>query len=272
MDNFRRSFFFFILLSLLALPAVQLGYRVGAQTSQRAEIKIDPQAFDAYVGQYKDVDDPEFILSFFREGDKYYLQATDQNKIEIFPASESKFFLKIVDVQVDFIRDASGSVTSIVWHQGGREHSAKKISNQPAQDSRIPFTRTEEMVPMRDGVRLYTVILTPQSQTEPLPIIFNRTPYGVRGRDSDRVNVANKELVADSYIFIFQDIRGKNDSEGQFEMVRPPRDKHDVKATDESTDTYDTIDWLEKNVPKNNGRVGIMGVSYDGWLSTMALI
>jgi len=271
MDNFRRALSSFILLSLLALSAVQLRYRVGAQTGQPAQIKINPQTFDDYVGQYQDVSDPESIFSVFREGDKYYIQPTDVNKIEIFPASESKFFLKIVDVQVDFIRDASGTVTSIV-HQGGRDYPAKKISNQPAQDTRIPFTRSEVMIPMRDGVRLYTVILTPQNQTEPLPIVFNRTPYGVRGRDSDRVNVANKELVADGYIFIFQDIRGKNDSEGQFEMVRPPRDKHDMKATDESTDTYDTIDWLVKNVPNNNGRVGIMGGSYDGWLSTMALI
>src|SRR5215467_5016765 len=202
MDNFRRASSFFILLSWLALPAVQLGYRVGAQTSQRAEIKIDPQTFDAYVGQYQDADDPEFILSFFREGDRYYIQATDQNKVEIFPASDTKFFLKIVDVQVEFIRDASGRVTSIVWHQGGRDHRAKKISNEPAQDTRIPFTRGEVMIPMRDGVRLYTVILSPQNQTEPLPIILNRTPYGVRGRDSDRLNVAHKELVADGYTFV----------------------------------------------------------------------
>src|SRR5262249_21975869 len=177
----------------------------------------------------------------------------------------------IVDVQVDFIRDASGTVTSIV-HQGGRDYPAKKISNQPAQDTRIPFTRSEVMIPIRDGVRLYTVILTPQNNTDPLSISFNRTPYGVRGRESERVNVENKELVTDGYIFIFQDIRGKNDSEGQFVMVRPPRDKHDVKATDESTDAYDTIDWLAKNVPKNNERVGIMGGSYDGWLATLALI
>src|SRR5689334_14869923 len=142
----------------------------------------------------------------------------------------------------------------------------------PAKDARVAFTRTEARIAMRDGIRLYTVILTPQNQAEPLPIIINRTPYGVKGWNADILNAVHKELVADGYIFVFQDIRGKFDSEGEFVMVRPPRDKRDAKSVDESTDTYDTIDWLIKNVPQNNGRVGIMGVSYDGWLATMALV
>jgi len=128
------------------------------------------------------------------------------------------------------------------------------------------------MIRMRDGIRLHTVILTPQTQTEPLPILLDRTPYGVNDWNSDLVNNVYKELVADRYIFVFQDIRGKFGSEGRFVMVRPPRDKRDPKSVDESTDTYDTIDWLVKNLPRNNGRVGIFGGSYDGWLATMALI
>jgi uncharacterized protein len=144
--------------------------------------------------------------------------------------------------------------------------------SQPAQTVRVPFARAEAMIPMRDGVRLHTVILTPKTQTEPLPIILNRTPYGVKAWDSETLNGAYEELVADGYVFVFQDIRGKFDSDGQFVMVRPPRDKRDARSADESTDTYDTIDWLVKNVPRNNGRVGIFGGSYDGWLATMALI
>ncbi|HMG35615.1 MAG TPA: CocE/NonD family hydrolase [Blastocatellia bacterium] len=152
---------------------------------------------------------------------------------------------------------------------------ASQTSNpgtQQAQTTPVPFARTEAMIPMRDGVRLHTVILTPQTQAEPLPIIINRTPYGVKEWNSDMLNEAYKELVADRYVFVFQDIRGKFDSDGQFVMVRPPRDKHNPSSVDESTDTYDTIDWLLKNVPRNNGRVGIFGGSYDGWLATMALI
>jgi len=134
------------------------------------------------------------------------------------------------------------------------------------------FARTEAMIPMRDGVKLHVVILTPQTQAEPLPILMTRTPYGVNDWTSDVLNLEFKEFVADGYTFVFQDIRGKFQSEGQFVMVRPPRDKRDAHSIDESTDTYDTIDWLIKNVPHNNGRVGIMGGSYDGWLATMSLI
>lgn len=272
MKKFRRAISLFAFLVLLSPAGLQLQPFVAAQDSQQVEVKINPQTFDPYVGQYQDARDAELIFSFFREGDKFYGQPTNQRRFEIFPASESRFFLKVANVQIDFIRDAAGKVVSIVLHQGGKDYPAKKISDQPAKDTRIPFTRTEAMIPMRDGVRLYTVIFTPQNQTEPLPVILNRTPYGVKDWDSDRVNGGHRELVADGYIFAFQDIRGKYGSEGEFVMVRPPRDRRDAKSIDESTDTYDTIDWLVKNVPNNSGRVGIMGVSYDGWLSTMALI
>ena len=81
-----------------------------------------------------------------------------------------------------------------------------------------------------------------------------------------------KDLADDGYIFVFQDIRGRHKSEGQFVMMRPPRDPKNAKAIDESTDTYDTIDWLLKNVPNNNGRVGMLGISYPGWLTVMELL
>jgi hypothetical protein len=160
----------------------------------------------------------------------------------------------------------------MIWRQGDGEYRAKRIADQPLPDRRVKFTRTEAMVPMRDGVKLFTVILTPEDQSEPLPILIGRTPYGVEGWSSARLNGSRPELVKDGYIFVFQDIRGREKSEGVFEMVRPPRDKSDTKATDESTDTYDTIDYLIKNVPKNNGRVGIAGVSYDGWTAAVALL
>ncbi len=132
-----------------------------------------------------------------------------------------------------------------------------------AQDS--AYTRTEAMVPMRDGVRLFTVILSPRQATGPQPLLMTRTPYGVAG-PVDLTRYA--ELAADGYIFVFQDIRGRYRSEGTFVMNRPQR--RDGSGTDESTDTYDTIEWLLKNVPNNNGRVGIFGVSYPGWLTAVA--
>ncbi|MBX7220109.1 MAG: CocE/NonD family hydrolase [Blastocatellia bacterium] len=266
-------FFHALLIGLLAFHWLQA---VGAQDKKTdtppAEVSINPRIFDEYVGQYQDLGDPDVTMSFFREGNTFFGVVTDQAQFQIFPASETRFFLKIVAAQVDFIRGADGKVRSLVWHQGGQEYPAKKISNQPAPDTRVAFKRTEAMIPMRDGVRLFTVILTPEKQTVPLPILLDRTPYGVKEFDTDRVNNSRKELVADGYIFVFQDIRGKFDSEGEFLMVRPPRDKRDAKAVDESTDAYDTIDWLVKNIPRNNGKVGILGTSYDGWLATMALI
>jgi putative CocE/NonD family hydrolase len=133
------------------------------------------------------------------------------------------------------------------------------------------FEVKTEMIPMRDKVRLNTKIYIPKNQTEALPFIFLRTPYGVDGLP-DRFANYLKSLVDEGYIFVFQDLRGKFASEGEFVMQRPARTPGDSKTLDEGTDTYDTIDWLIKNVPKNNGRVGILGVSYLGWTTIMAAL
>ena len=134
------------------------------------------------------------------------------------------------------------------------------------------FTVTRAMVPMRDGVRLSTVIFTPKKAQTPLPFLLMRTPYGAPSSPRPLVSEPYKELVEEGYIFVFQDIRGRYQSEGRFVMQRPPRDKSDPRAIDESTDAYDTVDWLLKNVPGNNGRAGLMGISYGGWLTAMAML
>jgi putative CocE/NonD family hydrolase len=143
---------------------------------------------------------------------------------------------------------------------------------QPSQTPEAKYDVIEAMVPMRDGVKLYTVICVPKTMTEPLPILLQRTPYGAGTRIANFLPVAYKELVADGYIFAFQDIRGKYKSEGNFRMNRPPRDKNDAKSIDEASDTYDAVDWLVKNVKNNNGRLGIFGVSYPGWLAVIPLL
>src|SRR5262245_19723910 len=120
MKNFRRAFFHFAFLVLLALLAFQMPNLVVAQGENPVEIKINPQIFDLYVGQYQDDIDAEVIISFFREDDKFYVQVIDQPKFEIFPASETSFFLKIFNARVDFIKDAGGKVTSSVAHFGGK--------------------------------------------------------------------------------------------------------------------------------------------------------
>lgn len=139
---------------------------------------------------------------------------------------------------------------------------------QPKDDR---FDRTEAMVPMRDGTKLFTIVYTPKNATEPLPIIFLRTPYGIDG-SAGNFRSYLKDLVDDGYAFAFQDIRGRYKSEGTFVMTRPARDKADPKAVDEASDTSDTIDWLLKTVKGNNGRVGMLGISYPGWLTACAII
>src|SRR4030095_58292 len=137
-------------------------------------------------------------------------------------------------------------------------------AQQPAPD---PYTRTDAMIAMRDGVRLNTHIYVPTRSTEKFPILLLRTPYGIGNTTPAQIAAALPELTADGYTIVQQDIRGRFQSEGQFVMLRQPRDPKDKNGIDESTDTYDTIEWLLKNVPNNNGRVGIAGTSYGAWLS-----
>jgi len=161
----------------------------------------------------------------------------------------------------------------------GRLALCLSLAYAPARAAEL-FEKSEVMVPMRDGVKLHTVIFTPKDRAGALPILFERTPYGVAldpaqsGTDSAWSRfLANKEfLINDGYIFAFQDIRGRFKSEGEFVMQRPPRNRAERSSVDESTDAYDSIDWMVKNVPGNNGRAGILGISYGGWLVTMALL
>jgi uncharacterized protein len=136
------------------------------------------------------------------------------------------------------------------------------------------YERRNVMIPMRDDVRLNTEIFIPKAMDRPLPILFRRTPYGVNANSIVAAGPDRPyyELAQDGYIFAFQDIRGRYKSEGTFVMQRAPRVRGDAKGIDESTDAYDTIEWLLKNVPDNNGRAGMLGVSYDGWTTAMALI
>ena len=137
------------------------------------------------------------------------------------------------------------------------------------------FNIREEMVPMRDGVKLYTLILTPKASDGPLPILLERTPYNATRIVGDHatsdlgVMLGNK-FVGGDYIYAVQDIRGRFKSEGEYFMYRAPRGAFNRTETDETADAWDTIDWLVKNVP-SNGRVGVWGTSYPGWLTLAAM-
>ncbi|TLU72076.1 CocE/NonD family hydrolase [Lichenicoccus roseus] len=152
------------------------------------------------------------------------------------------------------------------------DHFARPV----AQDD---YVRRIEMIPMRDGVRLYTVIVIPKA-AQGAPIVLTRTPYDAHkaAADSDSplmtevLRRGDEELAQAGYIRVYQDVRGKYRSQGVYEMTRPPRGPLNASATDDTTDAWDTIDWLVKHVPQSNGRVGMIGSSYEGWTVVMALL
>ena len=162
---------------------------------------------------------------------------------------------------------------------------------EPRADS-FDYVRREVMIPMRDGVKLYTVILVPKG-ARGAPILLTRTPYSANEltshdpRGGEETNAApsshlgpilngydnaTEVIVEGGYIRVVQDVRGKYGSEGDYVMNRPLHGPQNPTPVDHSTDTYDTIDWLVKNIPESNGKVGILGISYDGFLPLMALV
>jgi len=146
------------------------------------------------------------------------------------------------------------------------------VSVQAQQPEAKPIFKLQEvMIPMRDGVHLQTVILTPVDQGGPLPILFRRTPYGVPDKPPEHMPPAMKELAQDGYIFVIQNLRGRFKSEGVFRLSSEV-DLNDPKATNETTDAYDSIEWLVKNVPNNSGKAGMYGVSYDGLTTALTLL
>lgn len=148
---------------------------------------------------------------------------------------------------------------------------------QTAADSayiRQNYTKMDKYITMRDGIRLYCSIYMPKDQSKKYPILMTRTPYNVGPYgDSEYKKMLGQNMLfaKEGYIFVYEDVRGRWMSEGTFVDVRPQVEHKTHKDIDESTDTYDTIDWLVKNVPDNNGRVGILGISYPGFYSTASL-
>ncbi len=151
----------------------------------------------------------------------------------------------------------------------------------PKTDS-FDYSRRDVMIPMRDGVKLHTVILVPKGAKN-APILLTRTPYDANALTSHAASShlgpilegydnATEVIIEGGYIRVVQDVRGKYGSEGDYVMNRPLHGPQNPTPVDHATDTYDTIDWLVKNIPETNGKVGILGISYDGFLPLMALV
>jgi uncharacterized protein len=199
----------------------------------------------------------------------------------------------IRDVGVRGVIAALWAGLSVVSTAAAQTGSPPPPAQYPALPSETPATleppvdgfdyaRREVMIPMRDGVRLHTVILVPRG-AKGAPILLTRTPYNATGLTTHANSAhlgpilsgydnATDVIVEGGYIRVVQDVRGKYESEGDYVMNRPLRGPQNPTPVDHATDTYDTIDWLVKNVAESNGRVGILGISYDGFLPLMALV
>ena len=137
------------------------------------------------------------------------------------------------------------------------------------------YTKYEHRIPMRDGVRLFTRVYVPKDDSQTWPIMLTRTPYALKPYGADNYNDPSgsfETLARDNFILVTQDVRGRYGSEGEYVHVRPFNPKKGPKDTDENSDAWDTIDWLVKNVPNNNGKVGMFGISYPGFYTSMGMI
>lgn len=227
-----------------------------------------PSQLDALSGEYTDASEPDTPISFYPEKGKLVAESERMVPMPLNQTSPTEFSMPNSKVTLKFALDPSGKGATVV---GSNEPDAVfKRTGDAVHHTFHDYQRTEVMIPMRDGVKLHTVILKPADITTPLPFLIQRTPYGVDGTSNASFFGGRPELARDGYIYVGQDIRGRYKSEGQFVMSRPQADHHDPKAVDESTDAYDTVDWLVKNFAGNSGRAGFVGTSYPGFLAMEA--
>ncbi|HEX4068249.1 MAG TPA: CocE/NonD family hydrolase [Acidobacteriaceae bacterium] len=263
----RRSPFpalLFCLLLCLATPAI-----LAAQQAAPA-VHVPTSLLNRYLGQYADPADPDTVLSFFRDGDVLYYETASSPRTDLTAESKTQFSAYQGNVHYAFVADPDGQITAVRFSSASETDLLRKISSHPVHNHLRRYARQEVMIPMRDGVRLHAVILRPTDTKKPLPFLMQRTPYGVDDNTPDSINGRYTELADSGYIFVMEDIRGRYKSEGTFVMMRPLANHHDPDAIDESTDTYDTVAWLLKHIAGNNGRVGVLGISYPGFLAAEA--
>jgi len=250
---------------------------LGAQETQTAGKSHAVGKLDEYVGQYRDEVEPDVVSSVYREGDKLYIEGVRWERLELQAESADHFYAQ--RLRVVFARSTAGKVSGLTSTFG--ERGERGVETKEERFSQVgvrlnhfrDYTRSEAMIPMRDGVKLHVVILRPagsETSGEALPFLMQRTPYGTSWVSSGAVSGSKPELAASGYIFVFGDIRGRYESEGKFVMNRAIVAHTTKNDVDETTDTRDTIDWLLKSVPNNNGKVGVLGVSYPGFLAMSA--
>jgi len=247
----------------IASPAAQSS----AAAQQAGGAQADTQ-LEAFAGEYTDPAEPADAYSFYVQDGKLTVESDRWVPTELRPISAAVFGGLHSDQTFTFVLDASGHAVGVSYSPDPDAHYMR--TGPPVHHVFHDYVRTEQMIPMRDGVKLHAVILKPADIATPLPFLMERTPYGVDDTNRATIFARRPELARAGFIFVSEDIRGRYKSEGKFVMMRPLADHSDPKATDESTDTWDTVAWLLKNVAGNNGRVGVVGTSYDGFLAMMA--
>ncbi|MGA1982832.1 MAG: CocE/NonD family hydrolase [Acidobacteriaceae bacterium] len=231
-----------------------------------------------YVGQYRSLSSPDQVTAVYLEGGALYEESAQRQRQRLVPdrAAQDRFTIATPQAHVEFLRNPANSITGLKVTLDSDGRTLVEAARFSAVGIRLnharAYTRQEAMIPMRDSVRLHAVILVPEGDAPQAgwPFLLARTPYGVEEFDSQKVSEDKPELAASGYIYVYEDIRGRYGSQGQFVMNRPIVAHQNSSDVDETTDAYDTVAWLLKNVPGNNGRVGVFGLSYDGFLAIMA--
>ncbi len=250
------------------LLLARAGLAQPASTSQPTAAQLQ-----SLSGEYVDPVDSDTPLSVYPQDGKLFRESERSVPAELTPVSASEFLRSGPGPKVHytFSLDPSGHASSLtITYQDSAEKTVLRRAGDPVHHVFPPYDRQEVMIPMRDGVKLHAIILKPANLPGPLPFLMDRTPYGVDDTTMASFYAGRPELARALYIYVAEDIRGRFKSEGDFVMMRPMADRGDPKAIDESTDAYDTVAWLLKNVSGNNGRVGVVGTSYPGFLTMMS--
>lgn len=243
-----------------------IGIQLGAALSAAQDISL--VQLQALSGEYTDPNDPDLPDSFYVQDGKLMIESDRLVPAELKAVSATEFTQSGSRATFRFTLDAAGKGATAV--ASNNPEAIFHRTGEPVHRVFHDYRRSEAMIPMRDGIKLHAVILQPADIAAPLPILMQRTPYGVDGTTRASFSSQRPELARDGYIYVAEDIRGRFKSEGEFVMSRPMADHRNTKAVDESTDSYDTVAWLIKNLPGNNGRVGVVGTSYPGFLATVA--
>jgi hypothetical protein len=241
---------------------------LGAFGLARGQVAAAASPLNAFSGEYANPAEPDMGYDVYVQDGRLMLESNRFVPAVLNPLASSVFEIAGTQISLQFALDDAGRATGMVFLSDPTVFYNR--SGDAVRRVFHDYQRSEVMIRMRDGVKLHAVILKPADISTPLPFLIQRTPYGVDETNRASFFAQRPELARAGYIYVCEDIRGRFESQGKFVMMRPLADHHKPKAVDESTDTYDTVAWLLQHVHGNNGRAGVVGTSYPGFLAMMA--